>query len=352
VKLDFIVIGAARSGTTSLWEYLRPHPEIWMPPGKEEPFFSEDQRYARGLPWLMDEVFGRAPADAVLGKVTPQYMSGTEECPPQICAGRIAADLPDVKLVALLRDPVERALSQYRQARRQGDRLPSFEAVASALLDPAWLHAARTEPRTANRFVVNGEYGRILAAYHEALPREQLLVIFTDELADDPGGVLDRVCDFVGVERFRPDDLGGRHNRAASRLRVPAAALEELIGLLRQAPGNGNAGGDERREVLEWLDSSPEFGESLDPGARGQLEAKLESEVWSREPVRGRRHHTGIEFWLRNTWNLIPDEDDPGIEPEAREALREHYRPDLEVLAELLGIEPPWDWVASRAGLT
>jgi hypothetical protein len=351
VKLDFIVIGAARSGTTSLWEYLRPHPGIWMPPGKEEPFFSDDQRYARGLPWLMGEVFGRAPADAVLGKVTPQYMSGTEECPPQICAGRIAADLPDAKLIALLRDPVERALSQYRQARRQGAALPSFEAVASALLDPAWLYAARTEPRAANRFVVNGEYGRILAAYAHAFPREQLLVMFTDELADDPGDVLDRVCDFIGLEGFRPDDLERRHNRAASRVRVPQPALEELIGLLREAPGNGSADRGERQQVLEWLDSSRNFGESLDPEARSRLEAKLESEIWAREPVRGRRHHTGIEFWLRNTWNLIPDEEDPGIDPEVREALREHYRPDLEVLTELLGVEPPWDWARSRAGL-
>jgi hypothetical protein len=344
VHLDFIVIGAGKSGTTSLWEHLRWHPQIWMPPGKEEPFFSEDRRYARGLPWLMREVFAPAPAGAVLGKATPHYMSGTEDAPPQICAARIAATIPDVKLVALLRDPVDRAVSQHRHAMRRSAHPRPFEDVAVLLLEPAQLHAARNEAHSASRYVVNGEYGRILAAYAAAFPREQLLVMFTDELAEDPAGVLDRVCDFIGVEGFHPEGLEVRHHKGASTQRVPQAAMDDLIALLIRSNGSRPRRAPDRAEVLGWLNASVAFGEALDAEARSELLRYLDKEIWAQEPSPGGDRYAGVRFWLENVWNPIPDRDDPTIDPEVRDALREHYRKDLELLEKLLGVEPPWEW--------
>src|SRR5512134_2872554 len=104
-KLDFIIIGAQKAGTTALFRYLRRHPRIYMPLEKEIPFFSDDVLYARGWEQFARRYYGHAPPDRLWGKATPRYMIHPD------CPSRIRATMPDTRLIALLRDPIERCIS-------------------------------------------------------------------------------------------------------------------------------------------------------------------------------------------------------------------------------------------------
>ena len=127
--LDFIVIGAQRSGTTSLFEYMRGHPELAVPPEKEIPYFTHARHR---LSW--EEYIRRLFADADPGKrwgtVTPQYMVGgltgrdldtmVDRGNPRIVPERVRERCPDARLIAILRDPIERARSHHGWASEGG----------------------------------------------------------------------------------------------------------------------------------------------------------------------------------------------------------------------------------------
>jgi hypothetical protein len=126
-------------------------------------------------------------------------MTGTPGSGVEVVAERISRKLPDVKLIALLRDPIARAVSGYVMAVRRGLEKRSVDAALSDLLAPQQLEESRRNPILTNSYVALGEYGRILRAYRSRFPAEQLLVLLTQDLADDPGGVLDDTLEVLGL---------------------------------------------------------------------------------------------------------------------------------------------------------
>src|SRR5690242_16005313 len=123
--LDFIVIGAQKAGTTSLFEYMRTHPQLYLPPGKEEQFFTAENVFKEGWKRYMDRVFYGAPEDSLWGTATPQYMSGGvwqngdqidpgPLAPETLVPKRIHKMMPNCRIFAVLRDPVERCFSHYQ----------------------------------------------------------------------------------------------------------------------------------------------------------------------------------------------------------------------------------------------
>ena len=120
----FLVIGAQKSGTTSLVHYLAAHPQVYA---RTDELHFFDRYYERGLDWYSSQ-FEDA---AAVGESSPEYMFRPEVAP------RIAADLPGVKLVAILRDPVDRAYSQYWHNRTRGHEPLSFEDALAAEPDRA-----------------------------------------------------------------------------------------------------------------------------------------------------------------------------------------------------------------------
>jgi hypothetical protein len=299
-ELHFVVIGAPRSGTTSLWAHLRAHPDVFMPGAKEVPFFSHDNRYAKGLDWYMHEQFADAPPGARLGTATPRYMRGRPGTPVEEIARRIRTALPEVRLIALLRDPVERAVSHWRNAVRNGrETRPLAQALADQL-EPGALEAARDHPEKA-AYLTLGEYGRILGCYRPHFPPEQLLILLTEALEAQPEGVVRRAYAHIGVDSgFVPAGLEVRHHRGGQRRRIAE---------------------DAERELREHL-------------AR---------EVWSHLEGRSERAaRRAFNFFMRN-WNTIPDESPVQVEDERlRGALAAHYARDAEVLARDWGVEVPW----------
>ena len=114
-NLDFLVIGAQKAGTTSLFEYVRLHPGLHLPSEKEVSYFNLESRVARGWDWYLGWVFAGAPTDRPWGTFSTFYMDaaeGREDTVPR----RIRETVPDAKLIAILRDPVSRCISHHRMS--------------------------------------------------------------------------------------------------------------------------------------------------------------------------------------------------------------------------------------------
>jgi hypothetical protein len=289
--LDFIIIGAQKAGTTSLFRYLEPHPQIYMPPGKEAPYFSSDETFSRGWEWYLREYFGDAPVDRLWGKATPDYMAE-----PRVVE-RIKNTLPDVKLIALLRNPAERAYSQYLMALRNGCEARSFEEAVIDLLKPDALEEARNRPTPSNGYIVRGEYYRILTAFYGLFPSQQIAVYFTEELKRDPKQVLKTVFQFLGVScDFAPPNLGTIYHKGGTERRLPW--LEDLVKL------------DIVRSICR----------RIVPG----------------------EYRRPLAHWFLFQWNIVPDKGDRQIQPSVQKLLAGHYKDDVRQLSALLGKESPW----------
>ena len=220
--LDLIIIGAQKSGTTTLFKYLSVHPDLYMLPEKEAPFFSRDTYHTHGWKWFVSEYFADAPPGKLWGKATPQYM-----CDPGV-PDRILDTLPHVKLIAILRHPLERAASHYKMMYRRGLIKESFESLMLRLLDPQQAMHARTLPAGPDHepycALVWGEYGRILAQYYERFGREQIFVCFLEELSQNPAELYKQICRFLDVDAtFVPTNLGQQYHIGGARQFIPGA---------------------------------------------------------------------------------------------------------------------------------
>lgn len=216
---DFLVIGAYKSGSTALHEALRAHPQVFVPAQKGPSFFAYDgvEEPDRPLPpgtvrrWEdYLALFDPAPAGAVRGEVSPEYLANPR------AAGRIRERVPDARLVAILRNPVERAFSDYLMYVRDG--LEPETDFGSAL-------DAQEERRRAaaptGYYVETGFYGRQLRPYFEAFPRERIQVHLFEDFAADPDAVLRSLFAFLAVDPA----LGEIPERAVNVSGVPRNAL-------------------------------------------------------------------------------------------------------------------------------
>lgn len=286
-SLDFIVIGAQKAGTTTLWQHLRRHPSISMPERKEAPFFCNVESAEPGaFGDYMATHFGDAGEDVLLGKATPQYMMGSEQVRVDEIAQRISVTLPSVRLIALLRDPIERAISHYRMSVRRGTEKRSLDAALAVQLDPVQLAAGRERPTETNSYVAQGEYGRVLSTYHAHFPAEHLCIETTASLARDPAEVLDRVLSFLSLPPgFRPPRLTARHHRGGTRALLDAESRQTLVEFMEENvwPGLGSERDRVKRLFNAFLviwDIAPEAAQlSISAENRAHLEAHYESDA-------------------------------------------------------------------------
>ncbi len=232
MRLEFLGIGAPKAGTTSLHEYMRTHPQLYLPEAKEQPFFTVDDAYEEGWDAFAAVAFHGAPPGRRCGKITPHYMGGPVawkqahgEPASLVTARRIAEAFPDVKLIAMLRDPVERAISSYWQTTVLGDDERSLDEALEDELAPEALATARARPADGHQHIVAGEYGRILDDYLRLFPREQLFVGSTAVLGSDPMALLGALWSFLEVDDHVPPNLGERFQVRGTgrRIRVVAA---------------------------------------------------------------------------------------------------------------------------------
>jgi hypothetical protein len=199
---NFLVIGAPRSGTTWIDKNLREHPDVYMPKHKELHFF--DVHYERGLPYY-ESFFADWKQQRAVGEATPDYIHGqyTTRDIPRL----IKQHLPDVKLIASLRNPVDRAYSRFwnSKAKYEQNIGLSFE------------EKLRQKPE----FIREGFYGAQLQRFFELFPRERILVLLYDDMIEDPRGFMRRMYQFLDVD---PDFVSGCESH-----RVNAAAGKKYL---------------------------------------------------------------------------------------------------------------------------
>ncbi len=216
---NFLIIGAQKCGTTSLFRYLQDHPQIHVSVDKELDFFVEERGgWARGLGWYERQFDGAGDAHAV-GEASPSY-SGFP-CYAGVPA-RIASVLPHVRLIYLVRHPVERLRSAYLHALAEGvERRPIREAL---------LHDSR--------YVDTSRYAMQLERYAGHFDRSQMLLLTTEALNHRPAETVDRVLEFLGVDTsWVPPGLGVRHNAGSLRQRAPRTGWRMLGDFFIEHPG-------------------------------------------------------------------------------------------------------------------
>jgi hypothetical protein len=206
---DFLIIGAQKGGTTSLYDYLGQHPQIARSLRKEINFFTGGPDPEVDL-WRLGEGWYRAhfPLRAKMAPGQKAFEASPDYMLHPLAAGRIAGLLPDVKLVAMLRNPTDRAISHYfhnvreGEPARNGETLPIGAAMAAEEARMAPILAAEDYRCVAFRalsYKLRGHYADQLARYLALFPRENLLVLRAEDLFEDPDGLMARLFAFLDV---------------------------------------------------------------------------------------------------------------------------------------------------------
>ena len=293
---DFLIIGAPKAGSTALHGALEQHPQLFMPSPKETKFFlTGERRPARAdhrgpgdahsaQEWIWrreayEALFDVAPPGALRGESTPFYLWDAA------AHRRIHALVPGAKLIAVIRDPVDRAYSNWTHLwadglEPEGDFLAACRLERRRIADgyaPFW------------RYLELGKYGEQLTQLFQVFPREQVCVVRYRELIDMPRQTLARISDFLGVD--------------------PSAVTA--------IPGSN---------VSHWAGNSPRdalLRRAIRAGAR--LGSYAPPQVWRRTsaPLINALHRHGTER--------------PSLPVDVRRELVEHYREDIAVLEDLLG---------------
>lgn len=232
---DFYIIGAAKSGTTTLHENLKQHPGVLMPELKEPRYFAfRDSPPDPADPVLADSawrkadylaLFSGAKGEQLVGEASPIYMAAERAGDT---AAAIASARPDAKIIAILRDPAERAFSHFLMSQRQGfEPLSDF---AAALAEPIVTIGDWTRERP---YLPYSRYGTGLAPYFAHFPREAILVLTMDELRKDARDVLARLAAFLEIAPFPPGEASRANTGYA--VRSPGlAGLAKRAGRLTQ----------------------------------------------------------------------------------------------------------------------
>lgn len=210
-RLSFVVIGAQKAGTTTLHNALRNGGGVLVPQSKEAPFFAVDADYARGEAWFFETHFPNAGSDSILGTVTPHYMY------VEPALDRLYEHNPELRVLAILRDPLDRAVSHYVMNRRRG--------VEGRSIDDALRSAAADDD--PHGYLRRGCYGRLLTRWVSRFGIDKLLLLDFDWLADDPQLVALSLHESIGAVV----DVGdlGRVANASSRL-AGTEPLKQMLG--------------------------------------------------------------------------------------------------------------------------
>jgi hypothetical protein len=283
---EFLCIGAMRCGTTSLWEMLGQHERTFLPDRKELHFFdNRNGFYDQGIE-AYARYFEPAGPDQVPGETTPCYLFFEEACE------RIHQVLPDARLLVILRDPVARARSHYWYSVRMGYESLSFERALSAEAG----RLATCDPDALNRFsyVARGRYVDQLQRFASRFQREQIHVLFLEDLKAQPAEVMRAVFAHLGLE-------------------LPKA------GLFRRA-GERNKGVHPRNIKLHWImqRSRDWTGKSMAP------------------------HKRAVRRLRKLVWRFNVAEGTPPLTPALRARLDAEFRESDDALEAWLGRGLPW----------
>lgn len=271
---SFLIIGVPKAGTTSLAAYLDEHPDVFISRKKEVHFF--DRHYDLGLDWYRDH-FAASDRAAAIGEATPTYIYNDAAIP------RIAEALPDARLIVLLRNPVDRAYSNYWYQRSLGYERRGFAAaVDQEMQDP------NVKPF---RHLRRGRYLPYLERVCQYMPRGALHVALFEDLRDHPKEVFGDVCRFIEIDDATIPTVVGRVEKQTTLLRsdrLRASILKHKV--WKRLP----------ERFTYWIDSLNRVDKTY-PAMEPALRARLVE--WFREPNRALGEWLGrdLSVWDRET---------------------------------------------------
>jgi hypothetical protein len=280
---DFLIIGAAKSGTSTLFDYLCRHSRIYGPEEKEPCFFDPHVSWDRGIDWYRSLFAGARPEQLCFEGSTNYTRYPQVRGVPE----RIRATVPDAKLIYIVREPVERAYSHY--VHRYSRELHRGEPFRSRFEE-----FVEREPMCIDSSLFATQIDR----YLDHFPREHLLLLRFDRLVESPAPLLERVQRFLGVpyeDLWREGAIHTNHQRSFLETRVHASATAPL----RRIPGA----------------------------------------AWVAKTLGHERKGKAVELLMKTPWahRVRKGFEPPPMREETREALRERFAPEIERLQRLMG---------------
>jgi hypothetical protein len=305
---NFIIIGAAKSGTTALYHYLKQHPQIYMSPMKEPRFFAfepgelefggpgDTALHRSTLVNLEDyqALFLNVSGERAVGEASPVYL-----CSPK-AAGRIKSFVPEARLIAILRHPVDRAYSHYLHQIRDGvEPLTDFSQALQA--EEKRVHD-NWEYRW--RYKELGFYAVQLRKYFDTFDRKQMKIYLYEDFNTDPQRVLRDVYRFLSVDDTFVADTSVRYNMSG----VPRSkVIHAVLSKLQKAT----------QVTFDWA-----------PQQESDTQATLPGRL-AKSPWLEKARQFGIGLKNRN---LVK----PPLAPEVQKQLLEDYREDILILQDLI----------------
>jgi hypothetical protein len=265
---NFAYIGTSKAGSTWLFNALAHHPDVYLASSKGLYYF--DSHFDKGEMWYLDH-FADAGDRAAVGEISHSYLSSPE------AAKRIAALNPAMRLLVCLREPVDRAFSDYLDLRKNQQFDGCFEAALERF------------PRLLDR----GRYATHLERYLELFPRVQLHVSLFDDLKSDPQAYADSVFDFLGVGRMElaPADRKSRQPAGVPRNAALASVAKSAARVVKRVGLSGLRSRVKRSRVVRqalyrpYRDDRP----TIDPGLAADLRAGFAEEVQRLDAMLGTR---------------------------------------------------------------
>jgi len=266
---NFLIIGAMKAGTTSLYHYLRAHPQVFMSSVKELDFFAHEPDRSRSLDWYRRQFAPAEPDSVAIGEASTIYTKyprfpGVPE--------RIAAQVPEVRLIYVVRHPIERIRSHYQHQVAVGaERAPFERAVFD---NPIYLDCSR--------------YAMQIDQYLPHFPRGQLLVITSEDLRNERLATVRRVYEFLDVEPdYTPPNLDREFYRTGERVTYPPLAWRIRRTLKRHLPASKRAKELVDAPFAQWLrrvrpgkeGARPSGAQSIPEEVRDMLVRLLEEDV-------------------------------------------------------------------------
>ena len=230
MRPNFLIIGAGKCGTTSLWSLLGRHPEICVSWSKEPSFFSIDEHYARGWEWY-ESLFRGSGRERAVGEASNSY-SAVGIHPRTV--ERIARDLPGVRLIYIVRDPFLRAESDWMEGQR----------VDAAEPPKPFAEFLRADRASQDKSL----YWKQISAYREHVPDSHILPLLFEDFEADPEATLRRIFAFLDVDASVRIDDAATPQRSSGRYLVDSG----LLARVRRVPGFEALG---RRMPPAWIDA-------------------------------------------------------------------------------------------------
>lgn len=284
---NLILLGAQKSGSTAVYDWLSQHPDIYGNPAmKDFPYFSNPEYYDRGLPWFAGNFRGHRAERYILHGYVHYLFFGRE------IARRLQDFNPESRLIMLLRNPVDRAFSGWLQARKTGNE--STESFAEAIQADRLGQLTNLRARVDRSYLTHGLYARQIQEYLEVFPRQQIHIELYDSIQDDPAAACTKLFKFLGISsdfqpQLRKKNVYGKPRFPAIesliQRGIPSRLLHKIVPLSLRS---------RLRQQVRALNTIAVAKPQLDAGLRAELENYYAQDILRLQEITGRN----LQHWL------------------------------------------------------